>query len=131
MTQRKSLGPAWDMPLQEEVKGMNTNLATLFLIIVGFVALCLGAGIVSAGEVVKFRLPKEKTVHLKDESTAKSYAQSLKKLGCDHRLDGHAGHFDLTMNCPKWRDAEFPDHSAAHKWQDWLKSLGFETKHEH
>ena len=70
-------------------------------------------------------------VRADDAATAKSYAQSLKKLGCDHRLDGHAGHFDLTMNCPKWRDAEFPDHGAAHKWQDWLKSLGFETKHEH
>jgi len=77
--------------------------------------------------VVQYRLTKQKTMHLDDEKTAKSYDQSLKKLGCESKLGGHGGHFDLTYRCPKWRSAEFDGHDAAHQWQNWLKTSGFDT----
>jgi len=93
----------------------------------------VAADAVSAAEkaAVQYRLTKPKTIHLDDEKTARSYDQSLKKLGCESNLGGHGGHFDLTYRCPKWRQAEFDGHDAAHKWQKWLKSLGFETGHKH
>ncbi len=81
--------------------------------------------------VVQYRLTKQKTTHLDDEKTARSYDQSLKNLGCESKLGGHGGHFDLTYRCPKWRQAEFDGHDAAHQWQKWLKKLGFETAHKH
>ena len=81
--------------------------------------------------VIKYRLTKQKTIHLDDEKTAKSYDQSLKKLGCESKLGGHSGHFDLTYGCPNWREVAFDGHDEAHRWQNWLKSLGFETAHAH
>jgi hypothetical protein len=81
--------------------------------------------------VVQYRLAKQKTIHLDSEKEAKSVHQSLKNLGCATKLGGHAGHFDLTYHCPKWRSAAFDGHDAAHKWQNWLKKLGFETGHKH
>lgn len=69
-------------------------------------------------------------MHL-DEKTAKSYDQSLKNLGCESKLGGDGGHFDVTYRCPQWRAKEFDGHEAAHKWEKWLKSLGFETGHAH
>lgn len=81
--------------------------------------------------VVQYRLTKQKSMHLDSEKEAKSIQQSLKNLGCETKLGGHAGHFDLTYHCPKWRSAAFDGHDAAHKWQNWLKTLGFETGHKH
>jgi hypothetical protein len=80
---------------------------------------------------VQYRLVKQKTLHLDSEKSAKSVLQSLKNLGCETKLGSHNGHFDLTYRCPKWRQAEFDGHDAAHKWQDWLRKLGFETGHKH
>lgn len=88
-------------------------------------------GIAAAAEIVGYRLAKTTTIHLDDANQAKSFEASLRKLGVQTRLENHNGHSDLTMSCPQWREAEFPDHATAHKWQDWLKSLGFETKHSH
>ena len=80
---------------------------------------------------IQYRLTQAKTIHLDDEKTARGYDQSLKKLGCESKLGGHGGHFDLTYRCPNWRAAEFDGHDEAHKWQNWLKKLGFETGHAH
>jgi hypothetical protein len=82
-----------------------------------------------AGEVVQFRLAKARTIEINNEATAVATAKSLKQLGCPHRLDGHAGHYHLTIQCPTWRQSEFPNHEVAHQWMDWLGSLGFETRH--
>ena len=82
-------------------------------------------------EVLSYRLPKQRTAHLKDERAASSYRTSLEKLGCQVKVHGHAGHYDVSYHCPSWRQAEFDSHDAAHKWQKWLDSLGFETRHSH
>jgi hypothetical protein len=68
---------------------------------------------------------------LDDKAIAQSYDRSLRRLGCEVRLNGHAAHYDLTYRCPKWRTAQFDNEDAAHQWQNWLKSLGFETAHQH
>jgi hypothetical protein len=80
---------------------------------------------------VQYRLTSQRTLHLDDQATAKKYESSLQNLGCEARVGGHAGHFDLTYRCPKWRTAQFDNEDAAHQWQNWLKSLGFETAHQH
>ena len=110
------------------------NLKTILLVAV--VSAFLGsiaadAAYAAEKAVVQYRLTKQKTIHLDDEKTAKSYDQSLKDLGCERKLSGHKRYFDLTYRCPKWRQAEFDGHGAAHKWQNWLKKLGFETAHKH
>jgi hypothetical protein len=91
----------------------------------------LGLDFAAADELLRFRLPKAKSVHVKDEATAKSYDKSLKTLGVSSKLHGHDGHFDLSIHCPQWREAEFKTHAEVDKWSKWLTSLGFETKHQH
>lgn len=81
--------------------------------------------------VIRYRLTEQKTIHLDDEKKAKSYDQSLEKLGCESKLGGHGGHFDLTYRCAKWRETAFDGHDEAHRCQKWLQSLGFETDHAH
>ena len=82
-------------------------------------------------EIVAYRLVNAKTMHVDDAATARQYEAALKNLGCETRLDGHAGHFDLTYRCSQWQSAQFASHDAAHKWQHWLASLGFEVSHRH
>lgn len=127
MIQRSSRKPvsAWARHIQ------HADFALLFAVVVTAPLVLLCSGIVSAGEVVKFRMATEKTMHLQDEATAKSYGNSLNKLGSDYWIERHAGHVDLTVHCPTWRKAEFTDHSTATKWQEWLSALGFETRHQH
>ena len=109
------------------------NLKTVVL---GVAVSAFGAGVwadaACAAEkaIVQYRLTTQKTSHLHDEQTARSYDRSLKGLGCESTLGGHGGHFDLTYRCPKWRQAEFESHDAAYQWQNWLKALGFETAHQ-
>ena len=114
------------------MKSLSVNMVLVGLVAAAFLS-SVKANTASAAEKtsIQYRLAKSKTIHLDDEKTAKSYVQSLKKLGCESKLGSHAGHYDLTYQCPKWRKAEFDGHDAAHKWQKWLKSLGFETKHAH
>jgi NADH dehydrogenase FAD-containing subunit len=112
----------------------KVNSIAVFLIAVtaAFVAIVAPNTACAAEKaVVKYRLTKQKTVHLDDGKVAKGYDQLLKKLGCESKLGSHSGHYDLTYSCPKWRQAEFDGHAAAHKWQAWLKRLGFETAHKH
>ncbi len=106
------------------------SLNTVLLAVVVSVFLgCVAPDAAYAAEkaVVQYRLTKQRTMHLDDEKTARSYDRSLKRLGCESKLGGHGGHFDLTYRCPKWRAAEFDGHDAAHQWQNWLKTSGFDT----
>jgi hypothetical protein len=106
-------------------------------IVLATVAVTL-AGVVTAHnahaahkEVVTYRLVKQKTIHLDDMKAAQGYHKTLSDLGCESKLNGHTGHFDLTYRCPNWREVELDNHDSAHKWEKWLKSLGFETGHNH
>ena len=102
------------------------------LVVASSVGLCAGRTLVAKSvEVLEFKLGKTKTLHLHDEKMAKSYDKSFKILGVECRLHGHDDHFDLTVECPKWKRAEFASHAEVEKWEKWLKALGFETKHSH
>jgi hypothetical protein len=97
-------------------------------------ALCLSTSAVvlaKSVELLEFKLAKVKTLHLHDEKMAKSYEKSFKTLGVSCHMHGHDDHFDLTVECPKWKRAEFASHAEVEKWQKWLNALGFETKHSH
>jgi hypothetical protein len=108
----------------------STRLARCWAMTVPVFAL-IAVSAVQAGETVHYRLAKARTIELKDQATADAFTRSLKQLGCEHRLDGHEGHFHLTFRCPSWRQTQFADHDMAHRWQDWLHSLGFEVNHDH
>ncbi len=107
--------------------------STVLLAVAFTVVSMLGVQSASAAgkPLVKYRLTVKKTIHLGDRAAAEGCEKSLKNLGCDVQLHAHGGHFDLTYHCPQWRQAEFDSEAAAHKWQNWLKSLGFETAHQH
>ncbi len=113
----------------------GTNFWKVFLFTaVGISTLFTGIAVTASGaeqEVLKYRLVKAKTLHLDDEATAKSYIKSLKSLGCESKVANHGGHFDLSIQSMPWREASFSSHAAVTKWEKWLKSLGFETRHEH
>jgi hypothetical protein len=82
-------------------------------------------------ELVAYRLVEWRTAHFDDETAAKRHFETLKRLGCEAKMDPHGGHIDVSWRCPKWHEITLPTHSAAHRWEDWLKASGFETRHEH
>lgn len=82
-------------------------------------------------EIVAYRLPRNTSRHHDSSRKAQEEADTLKMLGCEVKQDRHAGHFDVSYRCDKWRTVGFESDEAAHRWQDWLKSTGFETAHEH
>ena len=82
-------------------------------------------------EIVEYRLPKAKSIHEDSSKQADIQVDTLKMLGCSVKQHAHAGHVDISYHCDKWKTVGFEDHDAAHKWQKWLDSRGFETRHEH
>ena len=82
-------------------------------------------------ELVLFRLTQSKRVHLHDAEKADKIADNLKKIGCEVDVEKHGDHIDIEYSCPKWKTIKLKSHSDAHKWQEWLDKLGFETHHKH
>ena len=82
-------------------------------------------------EVVEYRLQKWKTIHFHDVQKAKTHFDALKKLGCEVKQGDHDGHIGVTYRCAEWKKISPKTHSNAHKWEEWLKKSGFETKHVH
>lgn len=100
---------------------------------VAIVSTLAGASVAVSEErtEIAYRLTTVKTMHLDDENVARQYEKTFRDLGCEAKLNGHDGHFDLAYRCSQWRKAAFADHASAHKWQDWLAALGFEVQHQH
>ncbi|MCA9067605.1 MAG: hypothetical protein KDA84_01695 [Planctomycetaceae bacterium] len=82
-------------------------------------------------EVVAYRLTNWKTVHFDDAKRADTHAQTIKRLGCEVKTGDHGGHIDVSYRCTEWREISLDSHSQAHRWEDWLKASGFETRHSH
>lgn len=82
-------------------------------------------------EAVDYRLMEWQTKHFHDAEKANLHVATLKQLGCEVRQDAHDGHIDIVYRCPAWRRMSVETHAAAHRWEGWLKSAGFETRHEH
>ena len=80
---------------------------------------------------VDFRLVQWKHTHVNNAKVANQRAKTLKSLGCEVQVKPHSGHIDVIYRQAKWRTLSFNTDEEAHKWQNWLKSLGFETRHEH
>ena len=112
---------------------LSVSTILLAVVALGYFGSSVAAHAASASDkaVIRYRLTEQKTIHLNDEKKAKSYDQSLKKLGCESKLGNHGGHFDLTYRCANWREKAFDGHDEAHRCQKWLESLGFETAHSH
>ncbi len=102
-------------------------------LLIAFVAMHITSASLEAAqrEVVHYRLVASKTMHLDDEEEAKAIYQILKRLGCECEHADHGNHYDLHYRCPQWKSIELKSHAEAHRWEDWLKLVGFETRHEH
>jgi hypothetical protein len=82
-------------------------------------------------EAVEFRLVTWKRIHGDGSDNERRLIATLKKLGCEVRLDQHAGHSDIAFRAPTWRDVHVANHAQADQLMNWLKQNGFETHHEH
>ena len=82
-------------------------------------------------ERVDYRLPEWKSVHFDDAQKAASYVKTFKAIKVECKQESHGDHIDVTFRCPKWQTLTLKTHAEAHQWQDFLKKIGFETKHAH
>ncbi|MCA9127007.1 MAG: hypothetical protein KDB22_07975 [Planctomycetales bacterium] len=85
----------------------------------------------AAGEAVQYRLATWKAQHIQQPHEAAEALVIYQALGCETKKSQHSGHTDIQVFCPEWRSVDFPNHEAAHAWQDYLTRAGFETKHQH
>ncbi len=82
-------------------------------------------------EVVEYRLTDWKTMHFHDVNKGRQHIEAVKKLGCEVKQSNHGDHLDVSYRCKDWKKMTVASHDLAHKWEDWLKASGFETKHAH
>ncbi|TWT52374.1 hypothetical protein [Allorhodopirellula solitaria] len=85
----------------------------------------------AASEVVSYRCEKWTVRHEHDAKQADQIVETLKKLKVEVEKHDHNGHIDIKYRCPKWLSHKTTTHENAHKLQNWLNALKFETKHEH
>lgn len=98
----------------------------------GFETLC-GQNVapVKGAVAVHYRMARTRTLHLKDAVQAKEFTAIYSGLGCAVQQAQHAGHIDLSVGCPEWRNMVFETHDEAHAIQKWLNEQGFQTQHNH
>jgi len=89
------------------------------------------AGTANGGESIAYRLSEWKQTHFNDVGEAEQHLASVKKLGCEAKIDSHAGHSDVVYRASRWNSMEVATDKLAHEWENWLKSAGFETIHGH
>lgn len=82
-------------------------------------------------EIVNFRRSEWKRVHFKDDAAAEAHYKTVKNLGCEAKKFKHGNHTDVSYRCVEWRSLTLKTHDEAMEWQEWLKTAGFETSHEH
>src|SRR5688572_3577684 len=54
-------------------------------------------------EVIAFRMRDWKELHFNDPQKAEGHVQALRRLGCEARLDQHAGHADVVFRTVEWK----------------------------
>ena len=82
-------------------------------------------------EIVAYRLTDWKAQHAHQPQQLSQYLALYRALGCETQQVEHAGHTDVRVRCSEWMEVELPTHEAAHKWQAFLRTAGFETSHQH
>jgi len=95
------------------------------------VSLCAAQASNAQGFKVEYRRIPWNTQHFNDANQAKAYADTLQQLGCEVVQEPHNGHIDVRYRCFGWRQITVQNHDVCHQWEAWLKSNGFETKHQH
>ncbi|MCC7425196.1 MAG: hypothetical protein IT428_33415 [Planctomycetaceae bacterium] len=108
----------------------KTYFSKLMIALIASLAFAASA-LAQESYVVEFRLPKQRSAHFDDPREASQFGKDLQRLGCDVRTENHGEHLDVTYRCPQWRSIEASSDAAAHRWEGWLKSQGFETSHRH
>lgn len=82
-------------------------------------------------EIVRYRSSQWRSQHVHQASEVGQLTTLFTALGCELEKLDHNGHTDLKFRCAGWKEIELPTHEAAHSWQEFLNSHGFETTHEH
>ncbi|GAB5406722.1 MAG: hypothetical protein Aurels2KO_49530 [Aureliella sp.] len=82
-------------------------------------------------EVVQYRAVETKTLHVHQPAEAAEALAIFRALGCEAKQVSHGNHKDLQVTCKQWREIVLPNHETAGSWETYLKTRGFETKHEH
>jgi hypothetical protein len=80
---------------------------------------------------VAYRLKETKTIHFDDAGKAQLHLQTVRKLGCEARMDDHGGHMDVSYRLKSWTALTLDTEQTAHQWEGWMKKSGFETIHAH
>lgn len=111
----------------------KTVKSGLIAFLVMALAVTITAGSLSAAKkwTVSYFMPQWKTLHFDNAKTAESRGKTLKSLGCEVEVKAHNGHTDVKYRQTKWTVLSFKSDDEAHKWQHWLKKMGFQTKHTH
>jgi hypothetical protein len=99
-------------------------------------AIVLAAGLLApalagGAEIVRFRLAEWQAQHFHDQAQAKTFVDTVGRLGCEAKTGAHGDHIDVTYRCVEWRSLQAATHESAHAWENWLKQAGFETQHQH
>ncbi len=80
---------------------------------------------------VAYRLKEAKTLHFDDARKAQLHLDTVKRLGCEAKMEDHGGHMDVSYRLLSWKALTLVDEATAHRWDDWMKKSGFETLHAH
>jgi hypothetical protein len=80
---------------------------------------------------VAYRLKETKTIHFDDAKKAQLHLQTVRKLGCEAKMDDHGGHLDVSYRLKSWTALTLDTEQTAHQWEGWMKKSGFETMHAH
>jgi predicted metalloenzyme YecM len=82
-------------------------------------------------ELVRFRRSEWNNIHMHDAAEVNQLISMLTMIGCEADQHAHNGHIDVRFRCAAWTSIALHSHESAHRWQQWLNELGFETEHTH
>ena len=112
---------------------LKTILITQFALGLGIGSVQLQAQPPAVGNPssVAYRLRETKTIHFEDVQKAQLHLETVKKLGCEAKMDDHGDHQDVMYRLKLWTALTLADEKTAHQWEGWMKRSGFETLHAH
>ena len=86
-----------------------------------FSILAAAAKASEVAESVAFRSREWQSLHAKDAADADKTLATLRKLGCETKIDNHGDHSDVTFRSVEWREVTLESHENADRWEQWLK----------
>lgn len=79
--------------------------------------------------ILGFRMIDWKAKHIHDAKAAASYADTLRKLGCEVKTIDHDGHADVQCRTVYWKSLALDTPEQVSQWQTWLEQAGFDAIH--